>query len=103
MNSDRRISIAAGLVFIIATAAALRAAAIEPSPAGGVALAQVAAAHDRYAIAALLLLVAAGTSVGIAIVLYPVLQRVNGAVALGAVVFRTVEAVFYTVAVVGLP
>jgi hypothetical protein len=54
------------------------------------------------AAAALLYLIAAGTSGGVAIALYPVLKKVNAALALGSVVFRTIEAVFYTVAVVGL-
>jgi hypothetical protein len=102
MTSDRRVSIAAGLLFVIATGAALVAAAIEPSRAATLDLAQVAANHDRYGIVALFLLVAAGTSVGIAVALYPVLRPVNGAVALGSVVFRTIEAVFYTVAIVAL-
>ena len=102
MNPDRRTSLAAGVLFIIATVAALAAAAIEPSRVAVMDLAQVAANHDRYAVAALFYLVAAGTSVGIAAVLYPVLRPVNGAAALGSVVFRTIEAVFYTVAVVAL-
>jgi len=56
----------------------------------------------RLAAAALLYLIAAATSVGIALALYPVLKKVNAALALGSVVFRTIEAVFYTAAVVNL-
>jgi len=102
MTANRRSALAAGLLFIVATAAAMGAAIIEPSRAGPTDLAQVGASLDRYGVAALLLLVAAGTSVGIAIALYPVMRPVSGAVALGSVVFRTIEAVFYTVGVVSL-
>ena len=45
---------------------------------------------------------AAGTSVGIAIALYPLLKKVNAGLALTSVVFRAIEAVLYTTAVVGL-
>jgi hypothetical protein len=54
------------------------------------------------AVAALLYLVAAGTSVGIAIALYPLLTQFDAALALGSVVFRAIEAVFYTVGAVVL-
>ena len=50
----------------------------------------------------MLYLIAAGSSVGIAIALYPLLRRINPALALGSVVFRTIEGVFYTAAVVSL-
>ena len=102
MTSNRGSALAAGLLFIVATAAVVGAGIIEPSRAALTDLAQVGANVDRYAIAALLYLAAAGTSVGIAVALYPVLRPVSGAVALGSVVFRTIEAVFYTVAVVSL-
>jgi len=92
VDSTRRTSITTGALLIAATAAALAASALEPAPPG----------TEHLAAAALLYLIAAGTSVGIAIALYPLLKNVNGALALGSVVFRTIEAVFYTVAVVSL-
>lgn len=102
MNSTRRTSIATGALFILATIAALAAAALQPALTGTDYLTGVANHPHQVAASALLYLIAAGTSVGIAIALYPLLKKVNAALALGSVVFRTIEAVFYTVAVVSL-
>jgi hypothetical protein len=102
MNSTRRISIAAGTLFIIATATALAAAAVAPALTGVDYLTGVADHPGRMAAAALFYLIAAGTSVGIAIALYPVLKKISAGLALGSVVFRTIEAVMYTAAVVSL-
>ena len=102
MNSTRRISIATGSLFIVATVAAVAAAALLPSLTGPDYLTGVADHANRMAASALIYLVAAGTSVGIAVALYPLLKKTNAALALGAVVFRTIEAAFYTAAVVSL-
>ena len=102
MISTRRTSITTGGLFIVATVAALAAAAVVPSLTGTDYLTAVADQPNRLAFAALLYLIAAGSSVGIAIALYPLLKRINTALALGSVVFRTIEAVFYTAAVVSL-
>ncbi len=102
MNSTRRISIATGSLFIVATVAAVAAAALLPSLTGPDYLTGVAGHANRMAASALIYLVAAGTSVGIAVALYPLLKKTNAALALGAVVFRTIEAAFYTAAVVSL-
>jgi hypothetical protein len=51
---------------------------------------------------ALLLLMGAFGSVGIAVALYPVLKERSAGLALGSVVFRTIEAVMYLVGVVSL-
>ncbi len=98
----RRISIATGLLFVVATVTALAAAAVVPALTGSDYLTGVASHASRLAAAALLYMIAAGTSVGIAIALYPLLRTINAGLALGSVVFRTIEAVFYTVAVVNL-
>ena len=92
MYTDRRASINIGVIFIVATIAVFAAAAVLPPLAGST--------SSAIAPAALLYLLAAGTSVGIAVFLYPILARINPTLALAAVVFRTIEAVFYTVSVV---
>ena len=102
MNSWRGTSIATGSLFILATIAALAAAALDPSLTGLDDLTAVTDRPDQLAVAALLYLIAAASSVGIAIALYPLLRQINVALALGSVVFRTIEAVFYIVAVVSL-
>jgi len=102
VTSTRRTAIATGSLLVIATVAALAADAIEPARTGTDHLTEVAEHSDRLAAAALLYLIAAGTCAGIAIALYPLLSKVNSALALGSVVFRTIEAVFYTVSVVAL-
>jgi len=102
MISTRRTSITTGALFIVATIAALAAASVVPSLTGTDYLTTVADQPNRLAAAALLYLIAAGSSVGIAIAFYPMLKQINTALALGSVVFRTIEAVFYTAAVVSL-
>ena len=102
MNAARSTSIATGTLFVVATVTAVAAAALVPALDGSGYLTGVAQHSHRLAAAATLYLIAAGTSVGIAIALYPLLSRINATLALAAVVFRTIEAVFYTVAVVAL-
>jgi hypothetical protein len=102
VNSTRRISIATGTLFIVATVAAVAAAALLPPLTGPDYLTGIADDANQIAASALVYLIAAGTSVGIAIALYPLLKKTNAALALGAVVFRTIEAAFYTAAVVSL-
>jgi Domain of unknown function (DUF4386) len=102
VSSMRRTSIAAGTLFLVATASVFTADAFRPALTGTDYLSAVADHPTRLAAAALFYLAAAGTSVGIAVALYPVLRTVNAALALGSVVFRTIEATFYTSAVVSL-
>ena len=102
MNSTRRIAITAGALFILATVSSLTAAALLPTLTGAGYLTGVANHSDKVATASLLYLIAAAGSVGIAVAIYPVLKQLDAALALGSVVFRTVEAVFYTAGVVSL-
>jgi hypothetical protein len=98
----RKIAVITGSVFVVATVTALLAAALVSSLSGTDHLARISTHTDRVAAGAFLYLIAAFTSVGIAILFYPVLKKWNVGLALGSVVFRTIEAVFYMVAVVSL-
>ena len=101
MAPDRRAALTAGLLFMVATAASLLSAAVErPVLTGTGYLARIPENMDRVSAGGLLELIAAGTSAGIAISLYPVLRKRSEGLALGAVVFRALEAVMYTVAAV---
>lgn len=102
MSSSRRNAVITGVLLIVATVAALAAAAVVPVLSGTDYLTNVAANASQVAVGALFYLIAAFTSVGIAISLYPVLKKSNEGVALGSVVFRTMEAVMYVAAVVSL-
>ena len=101
-DSDRRIALTAGVIFIIAGVAGLVAPLLVPGLKGADYLTKVSGSSSAVNGAALLYLIAAFTSVGIAIALYPILKRVNEGVAIGSVVFRTLEAAMYLAAVVSL-
>src|SRR5215212_3617575 len=78
MNSRRKNAVITGVLFIVATVAALAAAAaVEPVLSGTDYLPKVAANASQVAGGALFYLIAAFTSVGIAISLYPVLKKWN--------------------------
>jgi hypothetical protein len=102
MNSTRKISVITGVIFIIATVAALVAAALLPVMTGTDYLTRVSAHSNQVAGSAFSYLIAAFGSAGIAISMYPVMKRSNASLALGSVIFRAMEAVLYMVAVVGL-
>jgi hypothetical protein len=98
MSPDRRAALAAGVLFIIASVAALLASAIEnPVLTGTSYLAKIAVHTSRVSAGGFLELIEAGTSVGIAIALYPVLRKRSEALAVGAVTLRAVEAAMYAV------
>jgi hypothetical protein len=97
MAPDRRAAVTAGVLFIVATAASLLSSAVEhPVLTGTGYLTRIAENTSRVSAGGLLELVAAGASAGIAISLYPVLRKRSEGLALGAVVFRALEAVMYT-------
>lgn len=100
MASERRAAVTTGVLLIAGAVAALAYAALE-RPAlttGMVNLAKIPGNTARLSAGGLTELAEAGTSVGIALALYPVLCKRSQGLALSAVVFRTIEAVMYTLA-----
>src|SRR5438067_12369595 len=96
VEPSRTTAVATGTLFIVATVAALAAAAVEPARTGTDYLTAVAAHPNPLAAAALLYLTAAGTSAGTATALYPPLKQVNAAVPRGSVASRSSEPVSCT-------
>ena len=97
MNSTRKIAVITGVIFIIATVASLLAAALMPVQTGTDYLTQFSAHTNQVAAGAFLYIVAYFASAGIAIAMYPVMKGSNAGLALGSVIFRTIEAAFYMV------
>jgi hypothetical protein len=102
MSSTRKIAVFAGVIFIVATVAALLARALVPDPTGADYLTSFSANANRVAAGVLLYLIGHFACAGIPVAMYPVLKKWNAGLALGSVIFRTIETVFYTVGVVCL-
>ena len=101
-NADRVAAIAAGVIFIIATAGALGSVPFLPNLTGADYLAGVAAGANQMVVGLVLLLVAALSSAAIAVAMYPVMKRWSNGLALASVIFRAMEGVMYILAVVFL-
>jgi hypothetical protein len=102
MNTTRKIAVITGVIFIIATVTPLVAAALIPDLANTDYLALFFVNKNQVATGALLYLIGYLACAGIVVVMYPVLNRLNAGLALGSVVFRTLEAVFYLVGLICL-
>jgi hypothetical protein len=102
MNPTRKIAVTTGVIFIIATVAALLAAALVPVLTGTDYLTRVSAQTNQVAAGAIFYIIAAFTSAGIALSMYPVMKKANTGLALGSIVFRVLEAAMYMAAVVSL-
>ena len=103
MDSNRRSALTAGVLLITATVTNVVGTGLSrPLLNDPDRLARLSTNAVQVTGGALLELAGAGASVGIAIALYPVLRKRSAGLALGAVVFRTIEATMYIVAVVGL-
>jgi len=104
--SFRKIAVIAGVVFIIATVANLLAGVLEgvfgPVLTGADYLTSLSANANQMTAGALLYLISYLASAGMAVVMYPVLKKWNAGLALGSVIFRTIEAAFYMVGLVCL-
>lgn len=101
MNTDRKIAIVAGALFIIATTTSLVGSSVTGSGLRALDdLAGMSPNANPIMIGALLSFIAAAASASIAIALYPVLRKYSEGLAMGAVGFRLMEAVFYIVALI---
>jgi hypothetical protein len=102
MNTNKKIAIIAGVLFIIATVASLLSLPfIAPINASNY-LVDVSANGNQVIIGALFLFIAAAASAGIAISLYPILKKYNQGLALGSVGFRIIEGMLGIVGVICL-
>ena len=103
MNSTRKIAVITGAIFILATLTGpLLATPLTPNLTGTDYLTQVSAHPNQAAIGVLLMSIGYLACAGIAVVMYPVLKKWNACLALGSVVFRTIETAFYMVSLVSL-
>ena len=100
--SFRKIAVITGVIFIIADITHFLAVARIPVLTGTDYLTRFSAHPNQVAGGVLLYLIADFACVGIAIAMYPVLKKWKAGLALGSVVFRTLEAAFYMVGLVCL-
>ena len=98
MKSDRATARVVGVLFIVGTVAGgLGLALYQPLVDASDYLTKLSLHEDRVATGALLTLIMGVALVGVSIVIYPVLRRHSERLALGYVVARTVESVFYVI------
>jgi hypothetical protein len=102
----RKTAVITGVVFIIATVANLMAGVLAgvfgPVLIGADYLTSLSANANQLNAGALLFVISYFASAGIAVAMYPVLKKWDAGLALGSVVFRTIEAAFYMVGLVSL-
>jgi hypothetical protein len=101
-RSSRRTALTAGLLFIVADIATFAGDALLRFSGGPDCLSQLHADPGVAAAGILAKVVSALAGAGIAVALYRVLNRVSIGMALGSVVFRTLEAAFYLVGALSL-
>ena len=102
MESDRKIAIIAGVLFIIYTSVDILSFLFLGPVTAPNYLVSVSENAGLVGTGALLLLIGGACASGIAISLYPVLKKFNGGLAFGAVGFRISEGVLRFVAVCAL-
>ncbi len=103
MDANRRTAVIAGVVWIVATVAEVIGAQLSKGLlAAPNYLAQIHANASPITVGGMLELIAAGACAGVALSLYPVLMAWSPGLALGAVAFRTIEAIMYVVGVAAL-
>jgi Domain of unknown function (DUF4386) len=100
MMSDRSISRTTGVLFILASAAAIVGGSLDVPATDGTALEKVS--RGQVVTGALIEVVLALSVVAIAFTVYPILRRVDPGLALGYVAIRTLEAALVLVAVLSV-
>ena len=97
MDTNRKIAVVAGTLFIIATVADLisRVVLVQPILSAPVDLAKISANESQVLLGALFLFIGAAAAAGIAVALYPVLRTHSEGLAIGSVGFRLIEGVLY--------
>ncbi|MFC1718116.1 DUF4386 domain-containing protein [Candidatus Poribacteria bacterium] len=101
MNTHRKTAIIVGVLFITATvASSLGIVILSPILDAPDYLISVSANEYKVIMAALFMLIDVVAVVGIAIMMYPILKKLNGTLALGYVAARIIEGVLFTVYVV---
>ena len=102
MKQNKKIAVTTGILFIIATVASIASLPfLAPINASNY-LASVSQNENQVITGIFLTLIAAFASASIAISLYPVLKKHSQSLALGAVGFRLIEAIFYIVGIIGI-
>ncbi len=101
-SSFRRSALVAGLLFIVADIATFAGDALLGPLSRPDYLSQMHAGAGLVAAGVLAKLVSALASAGIAVAMYQVLRRAGAGMALGSVVFRTLETAFYLVGVMSV-
>jgi len=103
MDTNRRIAVVGGVMFIIATVGALASSALlTPILSAPDYLARISANEGQVLWGACLQLIAGLACPAIALALYPVLRKHSEGLALGSVGFRLIEGALYVVLVVAL-
>jgi hypothetical protein len=103
MNNYRKTAIIVGLLFIICTAASILGGSLSnPILDAGDYLNKLAVNNNQILFGALIEFIWAAAGAGIAIGLYPILKKSNGALALGAVGFRLAEGIFVLIGTLSL-
>ena len=103
MNTYRKNAIIAGILFLVCSAAALLSFPFfGPILEGKDYLAKLFNSENMVITGALIEFIQAASAAGIAITLYPILKKHNGALAIGAVCFRVIECVFVLIGTLSL-
>ena len=101
MDTNRKTARIVGALFIIATLASILGSAVTGDLNAPDYLIKVSANENQMIIGAILGFIGAAAGAGIAISLYPIVKRFHQGLALGAVGFRIIEAVFLIVVAIG--